>query len=51
MGIQNEIKKSKKPLDLLIESPGGVFGSCRFKVPELNDKDFYSNLYDFVFVF
>ena len=40
-----EIKKCKKPLKLLIESPGGMFGSCRYKVPELDDKNFYRKLF------
>ena len=40
-----ELKKCQKPLKLLTESPGGMFGSCRFKVPELTNRNFYDNLF------
>ena len=46
--IENEIydlNKSEKPLELLLDSPGGMFGSCRYKLPEIEDKKFYQDLF------
>ena len=40
-----DISKSKKPLELLIESPGGMFGSCRYKLPDIEDEKFYEGLF------
>ena len=40
-----DIKKSKKPLELLLESPGGMFGSCRHKLPDIKDEKFYQDLF------
>ena len=40
-----DINKSKKPLELLIESPGGMFGSCRYKLPDIEDEKFYRDLF------
>ena len=40
-----DINKSKKPLELLLESPGGMFGSCRYKLPDIEDKKFYEDLF------
>ena len=40
-----DISETKKPLKLLVDSPAGMFGSCRFKLPELSDKEFYENLF------
>ena len=41
--LENELydmQKTKKPLELLLESPAGMFGSCRYKLPGLEDEDF-----------
>ena len=46
--LENELydmQKTKKPLELLLESPAGMFGSCRYKLPGLEDEDFYKNLF------
>ena len=46
--IDNEVydlSKSKKPLELLLDSPGGMFGSCRYKLPEKEDEKFYQDLF------
>ena len=40
-----DLNKSKKSLDLLLDSPGGMFGSCRYKLPEINDEKFYEDLF------
>ena len=40
-----DIGKTQKPLELLKDSPAGMFGSCRYKLPDLSDKDFYENLF------
>ena len=40
-----DINKSKKPLQLLLESPGGMFGSCRYKLPDIEDEKFYEDLF------
>ena len=40
-----DIGETKKPLNLLLESPAGMFGSCRFMLPELSDNEFYENLF------
>lgn len=40
-----DLALSKKPLSLLLQSPGAMFGSCRLKLPELNDKYFYEDLF------
>tara|TARA_Y100001958_G_C21161723_1_gene495432 strand:+ start:7 stop:1251 length:1245 start_codon:yes stop_codon:yes gene_type:complete len=40
-----DLSKTKKPFDLLLELPGGVFGSCRYKLPEIDDEKFYSSLF------
>ena len=40
-----DIGKTKKPLKLLVDSPAGMFGSCRFKLPDLSDNEFYENLF------
>ena len=40
-----DLSKTQKPLELLLESPGGVFGSCRYKLPEIDDEKFYSSLF------
>ncbi len=40
-----DINKSKKPLELLLESPGGMFGSCRYKLPDIEDEKFYEDLF------
>ncbi len=41
-----DMSKTEKPIELLLESPAGMFGSCRFKLPEINDSDFYKNLFE-----
>ena len=33
-----DLSKTKKPLENLLEMPGGAFGSCRFKLPDLDDE-------------
>lgn len=46
--IDNEVydlSKSQKPLELLLDSPGGMFGSCRYKLPEKEDEKFYQDLF------
>ena len=40
-----DIGKTKRPLSLLIESPAGMFGSCRVKLPDLDQTDFYENVF------
>lgn len=40
-----DLNKSKKPLELLLDSPGGMFGSCRYKLPEKEDEKFYQDLF------
>ena len=40
-----DISKTKKPMSLLLDSPAGMFGSCRFKLPTIDDFDFYENLF------
>jgi len=40
-----DLSKTQKPFELLLESPGGVFGSCRYKLPEIDDEKFYSSLF------
>lgn len=47
--LENELydmQKTKKPLELLLDSPAGMFGSCRYKLPNLDDKKFYANLFE-----
>ena len=41
-----DLSKTKKPLENLLEMPGGIFGSCRYKLPSLEDEVFYKNLFD-----
>ena len=36
-----DLSKTKKDLSLLKDSPAGMFGSCRYKLPELTEKEFY----------
>ena len=46
--IENEVydlNKSKKPLELLLDSPGGMFGSCRYKLPDIENEKFYKDLF------
>ena len=46
--LENELydmQKTKKPLELLLESPAGMFGSCRYKLPGLEDEGFYKSLF------
>ena len=46
--IDNEVydlSKSQKPLELLLDSPGGMFGSCRYKLPEKEDEKFNQDLF------
>tara|TARA_B100000575_G_C23129020_1_gene654552 strand:+ start:1320 stop:2540 length:1221 start_codon:yes stop_codon:yes gene_type:complete len=40
-----DLSKTKKPFNLLKDSPAGMFGSCRFKLPELTEKEFYEDLF------
>ena len=40
-----DLNKSQKPLDLLLDSPGGMFGSCRYKLPGIEDEKFYQDLF------
>jgi len=40
-----DLSRTQKPLELLLESPAGMFGSCRFKLPEIDDTDFYEKLF------
>ena len=40
-----DLNKSKKTLELLLDSPGGMFGSCRYKLPGIDDKKFYQGLF------
>ena len=40
-----DIGETKKPLELLLDSPAGMFGSCRFKLPAISDHEFYENLF------
>ena len=41
-----DLNLTQKPLNLLLQSPGAMFGSCRQKLPELTEKDFYNNLFE-----
>ena len=41
-----DLSKTKKPLENLLEMPGGAFGSCRFKLPDLDDEKFSSKKQD-----
>jgi len=41
-----DLSKTKKPLENLLDLPGGIFGSCRYKLPSLEDKVFYKNLFN-----
>ena len=40
-----DLTLSKKSLSLLLDSPGAMFGSSRYKLPDLNDKAFYEFLF------
>lgn len=40
-----DLSKTKKDLSLLKDSPAGMFGSCRYKLPELTEKEFYEDLF------
>ena len=40
-----DLSKTKKSIELLKDSPAGMFGSCRYKLPELTEKAFYENLF------
>ena len=40
-----DLNKTKKPLENLLDMPGGIFGSCRYKLPGLEDKVFYKKLF------
>ena len=40
-----DLSKTRKPLENLLEMPGGAFGSCRFKLPDLDDEKFYNDLF------
>ncbi len=40
-----DLGKTKKSLELLKDSPAGMFGSCRYKLPALTEKPFYENLF------
>ncbi len=40
-----DLSKTVKPLSLLAESPGAMFGSCRTKLPDLNNIKFYENIF------
>ena len=40
-----DLSKTKKDLSLLKGSPAGMFGSCRYKLPELTEKEFYEDLF------
>ena len=40
-----DLSKTKKSLELLLDSPAGMFGSCRFKLPEIDNLDFYEGLF------
>ena len=41
-----DLSKTKKPFENLLEMPGGIFGSCRYKLPDLDDESFYKKLFD-----
>ena len=41
-----DLNLTQRPLNLLLQSPGAMFGSCRQKLPELTEKDFYNNLFE-----
>ena len=40
-----DLSKTKKPLHNLLDMPGGIFGSCRYKLPSLDEETFYKNLF------
>ena len=40
-----DLSETKKDLSLLKDSPAGMFGSCRYKLPELTEKEFYEDLF------
>ena len=40
-----DLSKTKKSIELLKDSPAGMFGSCRYKLPALTEKTFYENLF------
>ena len=33
-----DLSKTKKPLHNLLDMPGGIFGSCRYKLPSLDEE-------------
>ncbi len=41
-----DLKKTKKAISLLLNSPAGMFGSCRFKLPDISDKNFYTDIFE-----
>ena len=41
-----DLSKTTKPIENLLEMPGGAFGSCRYKLPDLNDDKFYKDLFE-----
>lgn len=40
-----DLSKTKKPFELLKDCPAGMFGSCRYKLPDITDTKFYENLF------
>ena len=41
-----DLSKTQKSLDLLLDSPGGMFGSCRYKLPDPeSDSSFYEKIF------
>ena len=40
-----DLSETKKPFQNLLDMPGGIFGSCRYKLPNLDDEAFYKNLF------
>ena len=50
LGIINDnvydLQKTQKPLNLLLNSPAGMFGSCRYKLPEITEKEFYNKMFE-----
>ena len=41
-----DLSKTSKPLENILDMPGWIFGSCRYKLPDLNDEAFYKKLFD-----
>ena len=41
-----EILKTEEDADILKHTPSSFLGSCRFKLPKIDDEEFYNNIFD-----